>query len=624
MNIQVQVCGLVIMLLLYFFYRSSNTLKLYTEKIFHQSMCVSIVCLCLDILSIVVIHNKDILPLLLVESVCKIYIITLIWVAMFAFVYVLTDLFNEERHSRWTRIIRGIILVESIIVYLLPISIYKEGTIVYSYGPAVLSVYAFVTIYILATLSILFIRFKELNKRRVFSVGLWMFVYISAALIQFFYSQLLLVGFASAIGVLILFVFMENPEANLDRRFGCFNSYALTEYIHKQFERKTVFGVMEISLKDVEYLEEHGVHIEQVLRSIVDVIGPYAKLKVFKNINSNIMIVSKDIAALQMVGENILNNIATDTLLRKNIRIILLADSSVLGSVNEVMHFFTFLRHTYASDVEGILSADEKMISRYMEKFLIEEKITQALQDDRVEVFLQPIYSNKEKCFTCAEALVRIREQDGSLLAPGAFIPIAEENGQIVELGERVFELVCKFIKEHDLQELRMQYIEINLSVIQCQMHNLSERLISIAQKYEIDPAKINLEITETGSISARNVLLKNMKALIEYGFTFSLDDFGKGESNLMYVVEMPVSIVKIDYDMSKAYFNTERAKHVLKAVVEMAHGMELKLVAEGIETADELHGMHKEGIDYIQGYYYSKPLPQKEFLAFVNAHNLG
>ena len=108
------------------------------------------------------------------------------------------------------------------------------------------------------------------------------------------------------------------------------------------------------------------------------------------------------------------------------------------------------------------------------------------------------------------------------------------------------------------------------------------------------------------------------MKKLIEYGFSFSLDDFGKGESNLMYVVEMPVSIVKLDYDMSKAFFNSPKARQVVRAVVSMAHGMELKVVAEGIKTQQEVEDMYKENLDYIQGFYYSKPLPVNEFLKFL------
>jgi len=622
MNIQVQVCGLIIMLLLYIFYKSSNTLKLYTEKVFYQAMCTSMLCLSLDILSVIAIQYRNMLPLILVEAICKLYIITLVWVSMYAFVYVLTDLFSEEKHIRWTRIIKRIILGQSIIVYLLPIGIFAEGRVVYTYGEAVLAVYASVAVYIIATLVIIGARFNKLNKRRAAAVALWMFVYICAAIIQFMNNELLLVGFASALGLLILFVVMENPEANLDRRIGCFNAYALSEYMSKHMEKKNSFSVMEVSLKDIDFLEDHGVFVDQVLRNIVALVGRDTNGKIFKDINSNIVVITENVHVLESVAENILNNFAEDKLLCNSTKIIILNDGLSFSNMDEMSRFFTFLRQGYAKEMDGILLADDKMISKYLEKYIIEEKIAEALKEDRVEVFFQPIYSNEENCFTSAEALVRIREKDGSLLSPGVFIPVAEDNGQIIELGERVFESVCKFIKENDLLELKMHYIEVNLSVIQCQMTNLAEQLIAIVEKYQVNPAQINLEITETGAISARNVLLRNMEQLIDYGFSFSLDDFGKGESNLMYVVEMPVSIVKLDYDMSKAYFNTEKAKHVLKAVVGMAHGLKLKLVAEGIETTEELKAMQQEDIDYIQGYYYSKPIPVMEFLAFVKQHN--
>ncbi|MBR2044985.1 MAG: EAL domain-containing protein [Agathobacter sp.] len=622
MNIQVQVCGLLISLLLYCFYMSSKTLKLYTEKVFHQAMSTSILCLILDILSVVAITYQNSLPLFFVEYICKLYIITLVWVSMYAFVYVLTDLLNEERHKLWTKRIRYFIMAQSILIYILPIGIFSEDRVVYTYGASVLSVYGFVAGYIIATLVTIGRYFKRLNKRRAFAVGLWMFVYICAAIIQFLNNELLLVGFASAMGVLILFVVMENPEANLERRIGCFNAYALSEYMSKVFEKKKAFSVMEISFDDLEYLEERGIFVDQLLRNVVSLVNRDTKGKIFKDINSNIVVISENVDALQTSAETVYHNFIEDKLLSKNMNIILLKNNTSFATMDEMSRFFTFLRQEEAKKVEGILVADERMIAKYMEKYIIEEQIEEALKEDRVEVFFQPIFCDEEKKFTSAEALVRIRQTDGNFLSPGVFIPIAEENGQIVELGERIFRLVCKFIRDNDLEALGMHYIEVNLSVIQCQMENLSERLIAITNEYQVNPSQINLEITETGVVSAREVLLNNMKTLMNEGFTFSLDDFGKGESNLMYVVEMPVSIVKLDYDMSKAYFNTEKAKHVVKAVVGMAHELKLKMVAEGIETEDEVRTMQVEGIDYIQGYYYSKPIPVKEFIAFVKHHN--
>ncbi len=135
-------------------------------------------------------------------------------------------------------------------------------------------------------------------------------------------------------------------------------------------------------------------------------------------------------------------------------------------------------------------------------------------------------------------------------------------------------------------------------------------------------PDCINLEITESASMSAKKTLLGNMRRLREYGVHFSLDDFGTGQSNLNYIVEMPVDIVKFDREMSQAFFRDEKAQYVMNAAMQMIQGMQLKIVSEGIEDKQQYLEMEKLGIDYIQGYYFSKPLPEKEFLEFLHKNN--
>ena len=132
----------------------------------------------------------------------------------------------------------------------------------------------------------------------------------------------------------------------------------------------------------------------------------------------------------------------------------------------------------------------------------------------------------------------------------------------------------------------------------------------------------INLEITETALILARKILVENMQILIRQGVSFSLDDFGNGQSNLNYIVDMPVSIVKFDRDMSQAYFENKKAKFVMEAAMQMIHDMKLKIVSEGIETREQMETITELGIDYIQGYYFSKPIPEKEFLKFIRERN--
>lgn len=622
MNIQMQVCGLVILILLHVFYKTNKSLQLHTEKIFYYTMCVATISLILDIFSIVVIRYRQEFPILLVNGVCKAYVISLVWVTIFALKYVLTDLFSEMVHKNKVKMLNVFCIFQSILIGILPIYIFENGKQVYTYGPAVLCVYGFVALHMITTIAVIVKFNQKMNKRRVLAICLWMAIWFVAAIIQFINNELLIVGFASAIGILILFVIIENPEANIDRKLGCFNSYALTEYVKHLMESGENFSVLEISFGKLQALEEYGIDMVAIRQRVLQCAKRHTDAMAFRNINSNLLIVGNKSKQLKELGKIVLDIMSDYDVLHKEVMTTLVVQGNSFTKTNDLFHFLTFVRNRYGSDKSKVVLADENIIMKFRERTLIESKIGEALEEDRVEVFLQPIYSNKEKMFTSAEALVRIRETDGNLLPPGIFVPIAEQSGQIIELGDRVFEKVCEFLQKNNIEELGMHYIEINLSVVQCEMVDLAERLISFVKKYGVNPAMINLEITETASINAKAILEENMRKLIEYGFTFSLDDFGKGKSNLMYVVEMPVSIVKLDYDMSKAYFSSKKAKHVVRAVVNMAHEMNMQLVAEGIETEDEMEHICEEGIDYIQGYYYSRPLPVHEFISFIHNNN--
>jgi len=239
---------------------------------------------------------------------------------------------------------------------------------------------------------------------------------------------------------------------------------------------------------------------------------------------------------------------------------------------------------------------------------------------NRVEVFYQPIYSVKERKIVSAEALVRIKDEEGRIVYPSEFIDVAEKNNMILKLGKMVFEQICIFIKNHDMEELGLHCIDVNLSVIQCSYQSLAQEFIEIMEKYQVNPKYINLEITETASVSAKQRLLENMKRLMDYGVVFSLDDFGTGQSNLDYMLDMPVSTIKFDRELINAYFESSKAKYILEAVLQMIQGMDLQTISEGIETKEQLDMMEKLGVDYIQGYYFSKPVCEKDFLEYITS----
>ncbi|MBR5636873.1 MAG: EAL domain-containing protein, partial [Pseudobutyrivibrio sp.] len=179
------------------------------------------------------------------------------------------------------------------------------------------------------------------------------------------------------------------------------------------------------------------------------------------------------------------------------------------------------------------------------------------------------------------------------------------------------------FIKSYHIERIGVHNVELNLSVKQGESPSFTSKILQLLEDYQIDPDLINLEITETNSLRSKESLHQNMKRLEEHGLSFSLDDFGSGSSNMNYIIDMPVSIVKLDRLLTEEYSDNNKAKAIVNAVVEMAHSMDIKIIAEGIENEAEFNAMKEIGVDFIQGFYFSKPLPEHEFLRFMQTHNL-
>ena len=197
-------------------------------------------------------------------------------------------------------------------------------------------------------------------------------------------------------------------------------------------------------------------------------------------------------------------------------------------------------------------------------------------------------------------------------------IDLFEKNGFISKLDLYIFEEVCRTKAAWRGEKYEHLPVSVNMSRLHLYDRSFPERLEEIAKKYEIDMTELEIEITESASIISEKVFLDNLYALKRFGVTFSLDDFGTGQSNLNYIVSMPVDIVKFDRGMTLSYFQNAKAKYVMDAAMMMIKGMHLEIVSEGIENEEQLKIMEALGIQYIQGYYFSKPLPVNKFVEFI------
>lgn len=246
--------------------------------------------------------------------------------------------------------------------------------------------------------------------------------------------------------------------------------------------------------------------------------------------------------------------------------------------------------------------------------------IDRALANHYFSVFYQPIYDTKTGKFSSAEALLRLRDPKYGYISPQLFIPLAEKSGAIHAIGSFVLEEVVKFIASDDFKQLGVDYIEINLSVMQCLRSNLADEIIDLTRKYKVPPSKINLEITETASGYSQSKLNTNISKLTENGFTVSLDDFGTGYSNLMRIAQLPLNIVKLD----RAFVLMEESggNHIIiKNLIRMLKDMNLRVLVEGIETEEMVESFTQMGVDEIQGFYYSRPLTKSAYLRFLKEY---
>lgn len=251
----------------------------------------------------------------------------------------------------------------------------------------------------------------------------------------------------------------------------------------------------------------------------------------------------------------------------------------------------------------------------------IDHIISKGLKNNAFEMYYQPIYSIKKKQFVSAEALIRLNDDKLGFVPPSVFIPAAEKNGAIHQIGDFVLNDVISFIGQNSIEEYGLEYIELNLSIAQCIESNLIDKIMALLDKYTVTTDQINLEITETSENANFDIIEQNINLLASKGIKFSLDDFGTGYSNILKISKLPLNIIKLDKsfvdDLEKPGM-----KIVISETVSMLKKMKKKILIEGVETYEDFDYFRNVGCDYIQGFYFSKPLPKDEFFEFLKNAN--
>ena len=252
------------------------------------------------------------------------------------------------------------------------------------------------------------------------------------------------------------------------------------------------------------------------------------------------------------------------------------------------------------------------VISR--EKLSLETNLRNALKRSEFHIYYQPKVDIRQGKITGAEALIRWFHPEKGLISPAEFIPIAEETGLIISIGEWVLHTACSQTKVWQEEGFAPFQIAVNLSRSQFIHRNLQERIIKIIQEVDLTPNYLELEVTEGLVMQNERAASRIMKAWQNYGIKISMDDFGKGYSSLSYLREFPFDVIKIDKSFIHNIMADSKTEAITIAIIQMAHSLNLKVVAEGVETQAELDFLQRHKCDEIQGYLFGPPLPISKF----------
>lgn len=249
---------------------------------------------------------------------------------------------------------------------------------------------------------------------------------------------------------------------------------------------------------------------------------------------------------------------------------------------------------------------------------LLDNELRKAIENDSFELHYQPKVSVTTGAIVGVEALVRWQNEKLGFVSPGEFIPYAEETGLIIPISECIINRACQDYLKLKSQNIKNMPIALNISSIHFHQSNFIESITQILERNNCPAHYFEIELTERTVMNSEKETIRKLVLLKQLGFKLSIDDFGTGYSSLSYLVQFPLNYLKIDRSFIQHICSLDDKQAVVDAIIQMAHRLHMKVIAEGVEQREQVQLLRKMGCDMIQGYYYSKPLPLDEFTEFL------
>lgn len=626
-NIRFQLAAAAVLIIIIVDYIRNPHLKLMSTKCF-RAMLISAACsIALDIVTVYTIIHMDTVPAAVNRVFHQLFFASVLLVLLFNFMYVMILSRNQKRLGKKQLVVTALPLaVSAVMIAVGRLEYFYSDTAVYSYGSMANAVYVCGIVYLILTFRVIYGSGSSLSQYQKVSVQMGIFIWMGIMLIQFINRSLLLSGLGLMLMVLCMYFSFENQRENHDSETQCFNRGAFHRQMDEYYQNRKPLYIVNFSVENYDRINTMFGHEcgKRALLHVKSCIESYLDGDIFHSRSSMFTMffigAAPDCDKLCKIRTLVQNLNFAESEIICHINVIDLRKYT--KHTDEAYELMTFMKEYPGHGGEPVCVLDNEIIEKKYRRDKIDRLLSEAVKTNGFEMVYQPIYCTKEGKFRSAEALVRLKNTgDLGFVSPEEFIPIAEEKGMIMDIGDMTLRLVAEFAKRSALDK-KLEYIEVNLSGIQACAPELESRLTKITAEYGVAPAFINLEITETAALDSGETFSNNVTALRKSGFSFSMDDFGTGYSNLSQMNQMRYDLVKMDKSIIWDAFGkeNEKAERLLASVISLLKAINVKIVAEGVETKEMTDYLTEKGVDYLQGYYFSRPVNEEKFLEIISA----
>lgn len=501
----------------------------------------------------------------------------------------------------------------------------------YCHGPCYMLEFVLNMFYLLLVLLYVIVYRKNIGKLQRNSIFVFIFMLAAGAVLQsVFFNWVLLTNAMTCFALAVVYLSLQNPDMYIDRITGLFNQDAFQELTQETIDDGRPFAFMGICIDNLRAMYSlYGTEsVNRALKLAMEYIkSEYPHSYVFRFSNDRFTVLDHECMDFTEFTEKLQERFRSPWI-SENQQIIFSPCMVHLPywqsgrSVKDISNILEFAMGDVVKQGSGsTLVIDDAITGRMKRDFAVESAIEKAIEKKSMQVYYQPLYSGVDRKINSAEALARLFDDEVGFIPPEEFIIKAEQNGSIVPLGRQIFEKICTFMRDNDMEKYGIRKIGVNLSNVQCMQEELADELIDIAASCSVPMSKFDFEITETATVvSQKKIVKQNMVKLIDAGAAFSLDDYGIGYSNLVNILKLPFEHVKIDRSLVWTYFEDEN--NILPDVMEMFRNQKLGIVVSGVETKVMAEKLIIMGCDRLQGFYYAKPLPSQDFLRYLREKN--